>query len=357
MAMPKNALDFLKNLLACPTPSGYEMPGQAVVRDYLQKYADEVRTDTHGNVWGAQNPDAAVKVMLAGHCDEIGLMIMHVDDKGFLYFSAVGGVNLQLLQGESVLIHTATGAIPGVIGVKPIHLMDEKERTEGTKKIETLWIDIGATDKKDAEKVVKLGDIATVNKGWLPLRNRNVASRGFDNRIGVFVVAEVLRVLRGVKLPHLAIHAVSTVQEEIGLRGATTAANALKPDVGIAVDVGFATDAPNMEAKKVGEAKLGGGPIIHRGANFNHRLFTLIEQTAKRQKIPTQLQPIPRGSGTDANAMQMASNRTAAALVSIPNRYMHSPVETVNLDDVENAVKLIAETLKKLPARIDFQPV
>jgi len=354
--MKKEQLKFLQDLVAAPTPSGYEMPGQKVVRGYMNKFADKVETDVHGNVYGILNPQGKIKVMLSGHCDEIGLMIMHIDDQGFLYFSAVGGVNIPLLQGESVVVHTEKGDIFGVIGVKPIHLMDEKERNSSAGKINTLWIDIGAKDKKDAEKLVKLGDVATINKGWLELQNGVIACRGFDDRIGSFVIADVLRELQGAKLGNVAVYAVSTVQEEIGLRGAHTAAEHLKPEIGIAVDVGFATDAPNMEPKMVGEAKLGSGPIIHRGANFNHKLFAMIEANAKKNKIPTQLQPIPRGSGTDANAMQMACNMTAAALISIPNRYMHSPVECIHLDDVENAVKLIAATIKNLPAKLDFIP-
>lgn len=354
--MKKEQLAFLQELVAAPTPSGYEMPGQKVVRDYMKKYADKVETDVHGNVYGILNPKGKIKVMLAGHCDEIGLMIMHIDDKGYLYFSAVGGVNVPLLQGESVVIHTAKGDIYGVIGVKPIHMMDEKERESGAGKIFKLWIDIGAKDKADAEKYVKLGDVATVNKGWVPLQNGVISSRGFDDRIGSFVVADVLRELKGAKLGDVAVYAVSTVQEEIGLRGGKTSSDYLKPDVGIAVDVGFATDCPDMDPKRVGEAKLGGGPIVHRGANFNHKLFAMIEAAAKKEKIPTQLQPIARGSGTDANAMQLAWHNTAAALISIPNRYMHSPVECIHLDDAENAVKLIAAVIKNMPAKPDFIP-
>lgn len=339
--MKAEALDFLKDLLAKPTPSGYEMPGQEVVRKHMGKYADSVSTDVHGNVHGVLNPQGKVKIMLAGHCDEIGLMIMHIDKDGFLYFAAVGGVNVPLLQGEKVLVHGKKGDVPGVIGVKPIHLMDEKERQSSVGKISSLWIDIGAKDKKDAEKFVALGDVATIDKGWTELKNDRVCCRGFDDRIGAFVVADVLRLLKGKKL-NAAVYAVSTVQEEIGLRGAKTAAEALRPDIGIAVDVGFATDAPNMDAKMVGEAKLGGGPILHRGPNFNHKLYELLDKSAAHNKIPVQMQPIPRGSGTDANAMQLSHSGCAAALISIPNRYMHSPVEVVHLKDVENTVKLIA---------------
>ncbi len=340
--MKADTMKFLKDLLATPTPSGYEAEGQGIVSKYMSKYADDVSTDVHGNVHGVLNKGGKVKVMLAGHCDEIGLMIMHVDDKGFLYFSAVGGVNVPILQGERVIVYGAKGPIPGVIGVKPIHLMTAKERESSESKIESLWIDIGAKDKKDALKFVEPGDIATINNGWTELKNDLISCRGFDDRIGAFIIADVLRLLKGQKIS-AEVHAVSTVQEEIGLRGAITASKSIQPEIGIAVDVGFATDAPNVDAKKVGEAKLGCGPILHRGPNFNHKLYEKINKTAKKSKIEVQMQPIPRGSGTDANAMQMSSSGCAAALISVPNRYMHSPVEVVNIKDVENCVKLIAD--------------
>lgn len=348
-------LSVLKDLLSQPTPSGYEQPGQKIVARYMKRYADKVTTDVHGNVHGVLNPKGKLRIMLSGHCDEIGLMVMHIDDKGFLYFQPVGGVNIPLLQGERVLIHTKKGALPGVIGVKPIHFMSQKERETGVGNAHELWIDIGAKDKKDAQKYVELGDVATINTGWVELKNGNVACRAFDDRIGAFIVADVLRLLSGKKL-HAAVHAVSTVQEEIGLRGATTAAFGIEPHLGIAVDVGFATDQPNMDAKRVGEAKLGGGPILHRGPNMNPALTELLVKTAKKAKIPVQMQPIPRGSGTDANAIQLSRGGVAANLVSVPTRYMHSPVETIALEDAERTAKLLAELILSLKGNEVFIP-
>jgi endoglucanase len=353
--MNATALNFLKELLAKPTPSGYEQPGQKVVAAYMEKYADSVRTDVNGSVHGVLNPKGKLKVMLAGHCDEIGLMVMHVDDKGFIYFSAIGGVNVPLLQGERVLVHTKRGDVPGVIGVKPIHLMDAKERETGQGKIEELWIDIGAKDKKDALKVVELGDPVTIDAGWIELRNGLIACRGFDDRIGSFIVADVLRLLQGARL-NVAVHAVATTMEELGLRGAHTAAFGVDPDIGIAVDVGFGTDFPGINAKKVGEAKLGEGPILHRGPNFNPHVLSGLEKTAKGARVKVQQQPIPRGSGTDANAIQMTRAGVAAALISVPNRYMHSPVEVISLKDAENTVKLIAEYIKSLKGNENLIP-
>ena len=351
--MNKTSLKVLKDLLSQPTPSGYEKPGQLVLEKYMKKNGANTSFDVHGNLHGVINPNAKTKIMLAGHCDEIGLMVMYIDDKGFVYFSAVGGVNVPLLQGEKVIIHNEKGDIPGVIGVKPIHLMTAKERESSENKIDSLWIDIGAKDKEDALKYVTLGDVATIDKNWTDLRNDLVTCRGFDDRIGAFIISDVLRHLKDKKI-NVAVHAVSTVQEEIGLRGAKTAAEAIKPHIGIAVDVGFATDAPNMNAKMVGEAKCGEGPILHRGPNFNHILHKRLNSVAKKAKISVQEQPIPRGSGTDANAMQLSANHCSTALISIPNRYMHSPVEVINIKDVENCSKLIAELILNLKAEEDF---
>lgn len=349
------ALKFLKELLATATPSGYEEPGQKVVRAYMKRYADEVETDVHGSVHGILNPEAKTRIMLAGHCDEIGLMVMHVDDKGFIYIGSVGGINVPLLQGERVLIHTKKGKVNGVIGVKPIHLMTTKERESSAGKIEEVWLDIGAKSKAEVLKIVAIGDVATINSGWTELRNGLIAARGMDDRIGAYVIADVLRLLKGKKLK-VAVHAVSTVQEEIGLRGAKTSAFGVDPQMGIAVDVGFATDAPNMNVKMVGEAVLGSGPILHRGPNFNHKMFALMEKAAKSAKVKTQLQAIPRGSGTDANALQMNRAGVAAALISIPNRYMHSPVEVVSLKDAEDCAKLIAQFILNLKGTEDITP-
>lgn len=353
--MNTTALKALKDLMATSTPSGYEQPGQAVLRSYMKKYADSVRTDVHGNLHGVMNPGGKIKVMLAGHCDEIGLMLMHIDDKGFIAFTGVGGVNVPLLQGERVTIHTRKGPVAGVIGVKPIHLMTAKEREAGADKIHDLWIDIGAKDKKDALKSVEIGDVATINSGWTELKNSIVACRGFDDRIGAFVVADVLRLLKGKKI-NAEVHAVSTVQEEIGLRGSKTAAFGINPDIGIAVDVGHATDSPGVNAKIVGEAKLGCGPIIHCGPNFNPKLLAMVEKAAKDSRIKTQMQPIARGSGTDANAIQVNGVGAAAALISIPNRHMHSPVELIHLKDVEDSVKLIAATILGIKGRVNLTP-
>ncbi len=345
--MDKTAKQFLSDLLHSATPSGYEQQGQAIVEKYVKPFADEVRKDVHGNLHAVLNPKGSMRVMLAGHCDEIGLMVMYIDDKGFLYISSVGGVYVPLLQGERIVIHTAKGPVRGVIGVKPIHLMDQKERDSAVTKMHDLWVDIGAKDKAEAEEMVEPGDVATIDRGLLELPNDRIVARGLDDRIGVFVVAEALRLAAKEKVS-VAVHMVSTVQEEIGLRGAQTAAFGIDPHIGIAVDVGFATDFPNCNPKMVGEASLGGGPILHRGPNFNPAVHERLVRAAKDARIKVQHQPIQRGSGTDANAMQMTRAGAAAALVSVPCRHMHSPAEMISVKDADNAAKLLAKFLVRL---------
>ena len=297
---------------------------------------------------------AAAARVLAGHVDEIGLMITHVDANGFLFFAAIGGWDPLVAVGQRVSIAAARGAVPGVIGRKPIHLLDAAERDKGLK-LDDLWIDIGAKDKADALKSVAVGDSVVVTHDFLTLKNGLVSSRAFDDRVGAWAVTEVLGALKRRKLK-VAVYAVSTVQEEVGLRGAVTSAYQVNPDIGIAVDVGFTSDYPGGDPKKVGDIGLNKGPILHRGANINPVLGRLLCDTAARHKIPFQMQAEPRGTGTDANAMQLSRGGCAAALVSVPNRYMHSPVEVVSLSDLEATVSLIAETLASLTGRERFIP-
>ncbi len=352
--MKADSLDFLKRLLSVPSPSGFEQPAQAIVRDYMKGIADEVSTDVHGNVIATLNPGAKTRVMLAGHVDEIGLMVTHVDDKGFIYFAAIGGVDVALVPGMRVHVHTKKGNVLGVIGKKPIHHMDAEDRKR-VPKMNQLWIDIGAKDKKEVEKLVRIGDPVTFTCGYQELLNKNIVARGLDDRIGAFVAVETLKSLAGKKIP-VSLYAVSTVQEEIGLRGARTSAFGVDPHAGIAIDVGFATDFPDADQKTYGEVHLGKGPVIARGANVNPVLGSLLEKSGDTKKIPYQVAPEPRATGTDANAIQVNRSGAAAALLSIPNRYMHTPVEVVSLNDVNNAVKLLAATVMAVKPGMDFTP-
>ncbi len=352
--MRKESLDFLKKLLKTPSPSGYEEKIQKVCRGYAEAYADEIYKDVHGNQYHVINKEAEVRVMLAGHVDEIGLMVNTIDDRGFIGFVPIGGVDGAVLGGQRVVVHGAKGPVAGVIGRKAIHLTPESDRHKA-QPMHRMWIDIGAKDKKDAEKVVAVADPITIDADYIELMNGNVVARALDDRVGAFVVLEVLRLLSKKKI-NVALYSVTTVQEEIGLRGATTSAYGCDPHAGIAVDVAWATDHPHGEGGRYGHAKIGGGPIISRGPNINPVVHKGIVAAAKRAKVPIQHFAMPRGTGTDANAMQLSRGGTATAVVGIPNRYMHTPVELVALKDVENAAKLIAAWVAELKPKASFIP-
>ncbi|MGB0715766.1 MAG: M42 family metallopeptidase [Phycisphaerae bacterium] len=352
--MRKDSLSFLQALQETPSPSGYEQPVQRIVRKRMKAYADSIETDVHGNVTVALNPKATTRVMLAGHCDQIGLQIRHIDDRGYLYFGAIGGIDPSVLPGLNVSIHAEGGPVPGVIGRKPIHVMKPEER--GAKvELQNLWIDIGAKNKEEASKTVRIGDAATFDLKMTRLGDDLAASPAFDNKCGLFVVMEALRLCSTKKL-RCGLFAVSTVQEEIGLRGARTSAHAIDPAVGIAVDVTHATDCPDLDKRQHGDIKLGGGPVITRGANVNPKLEALILQTAKQKKIPHQMDGTPGGTPTDANVMQLTRSGVATALISVPNRYMHTPIEVISLSDLEKTAKLIAETVCQIHSRQKFIP-
>lgn len=352
--MRKDSLAFLKRLLGTPSPSGFESDIQRVCKNYIKDNVDEVYKDVHGNQFHVKNPGGSPRVMLAGHVDEIALMIHHVDSDGFLSFLAIGGVDPSVLDGQRVVVHADNGKVPGVIGRRAIHLMNEKERGQAMP-MHKMWIDIGAKDKKDAEKMVSIGDPATIDAGYLELANGRVAARALDDRIGAFVVLEATRLLSNRK-HSCAVYCVTTVQEEIGLRGATTSAYSVEPDAGIAVDVAHATDHPDCNTKQFGHFELNKGPILHRGANMNPVIAKQLVDTARTKRIPYQMMGAPRGTGTDANAMQLSRGGVATGLVGIPNRYMHSPVEMIALKDAEQAAKLIAEWLCSLKPRTKFLP-
>ncbi|MBI5095732.1 MAG: M42 family metallopeptidase [Candidatus Hydrogenedentes bacterium] len=352
--MRHESLNFLKKLVTTPSPSGFEERVQKLCRDYVKPYVNEIHKDVHGNQYAVRNPKGKLRVMLAGHVDEIALMINHIDDKGFLGFVAIGGVDEAILGGQRVQVHSEKGAVPGVIGRKAIHLTDTEDRGKAYK-MHQMWVDIGAKDKKDAEKVVSIGDPITIDVGFLELRDNKVVARAMDDRIGAFVILEAIRLLDKRKID-CAVYCVTTVQEEIGLRGATTSAYGVEPHVGLAVDVGFATDHPNGDSRRHGEGSINKGPILHRGPNINTVLGRQLISVAKAKKIPYQLAAAPRGTGTDANAMQLSRGGVATALLSIPNRYMHSPVELVSLTDVEHAAQLIAEWICTLKPTISFIP-
>jgi putative aminopeptidase FrvX len=350
--MEQTAHDFLKELLLTPGPSGYEQPVQAVVRAYASTFAESIKTDVHGNVIIGNNVAAPMRVLLAGHCDQIGLVVTHIDEKGFLYTKPIGGWDPQQLIGQRMTIWSKEGPIPAVIARKAIHLLSQDERNKVVK-LEDLWLDIGAKDKEEAASLVRIGDPVTLELGYQEMRNGLANAPHMDNITGVWTVIEALRRATAQGL-RVAAYAVSTVQEEIGLRGAHTSTFGIDPYIGIAVDVTHATDCPTIDKRQEGDIKLGAGPVIERGPNVNPRLFDRLLDTATAAGLPYQIAAHNRGTGTDANAIQLSRAGVVTGLISIPNRYMHSAVETIALDDIDRAADLLAEFLVGLSGEEDF---
>ena len=352
--MTPSAKEFFEALINAPGVSGYEETVQAVVRDYCASFADEVTTDLHGNVIACTNPGADVRVMLAGHCDQLGLLVSYVDEQGFVYFQTVGGWDPQQLVGQWVTVWADTGPIPGLISRKAIHLLTPEERKKVVQAKE-LWIDIGATSQADAESVVRIGDAVTPQLGFQELRNGRAAGAAMDNRTGVWVVVEALRraAERGVEC---SLYAVSTVQEEIGKRGAITSAFDIDPHVGIAVDVTHATDCPTIDKRQAGTVNLGGGPVLVRGPNINPKVGDRLMRIAEANDIPYQVTALGRAASNDANVMQITRSGVATGLVQVPNRYMHSPVETIAWDDLDNAAELLAHFATNVGATAEYIP-
>jgi endoglucanase len=352
--MDSSAKQFLIRLLETPSPSGYEERIQQVVRDYVKEFADDVSTDLHGNVIASRNPEAPLRVMLAGHCDQIGLLVTQIDDNGFIYTQTIGGWDSQQLIGQRMTIWAEGGPIPAVIARKPIHLLNDEERKQVVK-LEDLWLDIGAKNKAEAAETVKIGDPVTLNLGFQEMRNNLANAPGMDDRTGLWVVIEALRRASKGKLK-CGLFAVSTVQEEIGLRGAKTAAYAIDPQVGIAVDVTHATDCPTIDRRQQGEIFLGKGPVIFRGPNMNPVVTRRLMETAHAKEIPFQRSATGRATPNDANSLQINRAGVATGLVAIPNRYMHSAVEMISLDDIDHAADLLAQFALSLSADEDFTP-
>ncbi len=352
--MDAAALDFLKKILESPSPSGYERPVQEIVRQYVADFADRVTTDSHGNVIAVKNPQGAMRVMLAGHADQIGLLVQYIDAEGYLYCQPIGGWDPMQLIGQRMTVWTGAGAVSGVIARKPIHLLTDEERKQ-VPKLKDLWLDIGAKDKAEAEGLVRIGDPVTLQLGFQMLRNNLANSPAMDDKCGLWVVIEALR-RASLKKLNCALYAVSTVQEEIGLRGAQTSAFGIDPHVGIAVDVTHATDCPTIDKKAEGDISLGKGPVIYRGPNMNPVVVERLIETAKAGEVPFQLAASGRATGTDANSLQVTRAGVATGLVSIPNRYMHSAVETVSLDDIDRAADLLAGFALRLTGHETFTP-
>lgn len=354
--MRSESLSFLKLLLDTPGPSAFEAAPSRVWRDEAGKFADSVWADVAGNSFATVNLDGAPRLMLAGHIDEIGVMVTHIDDEGFLSFDTIGGWDHQVFVGQRVVLLGRTGQVSGVVGKKAIHLIEREER-EKVSKVEDLWIDIGASSKEEASERVRIGDPGVLAAEVLDFPNGRVVSRSIDNRIGAFVVLEAVRLLSGHRST-ASVTAVATTREEIAANGggARSSAHRLEPDVAIVIDVTHATDYPGLDKRKHGDYRLNGGPVLSRGASVSELVFDLLVKTAEVEQIPYSIEAASRDTHTDAEAIWNAHHGVATALVSVPNRYMHSPNEMVALDDLDRTARLLAAFAGRLRSDTSFIP-
>lgn len=346
------AKPFLFELLNTPSPSGNEVEIQKKWMAYVKDFAHQVQTDPAGNVIGILNPDAPFKVLLAGHCDEIGLVINHIDENGFLRFDKVGGISQKVAVGMKVHILGYEKQLVGVIGANAQHHGGVKDDLE----FEDLYIDCGAKSKEEMENYVQIGDLAVYKREPELLLNDRISGRGLDNRTGAFIVAEVLRRLAKEQL-NVGVYAVSTVNEETNMGGAYFAAAGLNPTMAIACDVTFATDYPGVNTAKHGDVKLDKGPVLAKGAPVNIKINQLLEKAAKTLNIGLQYELTPRYTGTDADKMRLTGRGVPVGLVSLPLRYMHSPVEEASFKDMEEEISLLVEMIKNLSGTESLKPL
>ena len=356
--MEERAVAFLRGLLDAPGPSGYESAPAQVWREEAATFADEVTHDVVGSSFARVKPKNdlpdAPKVLLAGHIDEIGFVVTHIDKEGFLWFSPLGGWDDQVVVGQRLRVAGRHGDVIGVIGKKAAHLLKEEDRRRPTR-LDEMWIDIGARDFDDAARRVEVGDAAVIDSRFVELTGDICVSRSMDNRVGAFVALEAARLVAQNRTG-VDVYAVATAQEEITFGGAYTASFTVAPTVAIAIDVTHATDYPGADKKRNHEAKLSGGPVLGRGATVNDGVFYGLREAARSLGIETGVQASGKASGTDADAMIHTGAGTATGVVSIPNRYMHSPNELVSLSDLENAARVIAEFIQSLTTETDLRP-
>ncbi len=339
------SLQFLESYLNNAAPTGYEWDGQKIWMNYLKPYVDDFFTDTYGTAVAVINPDAKFKVVIEGHADEISWYVNYISDEGLLYVIRNGGSDHQIAPSKIVNIHTKDGIVKGVFGWPAIHTRNKAK--EEAPKPDNIFIDVGAKDKEEVEKMgIHVGCVITYPDKFHILNNDKFVCRALDNRMGGFMIAEVARLLKEnkVELP-FGLYITNSVQEEIGLRGAEMIAERIKPNVAIVTDVTHDTTTPMIEKKSQGLAKIGDGPVIAYAPAVQQKLRDLIVTTAEKKKIPFQRAALSRATGTDTDAFAYSNGGVASALISLPLRYMHTTVEMVHRDDVENVIKLIYETL------------
>lgn len=354
--MRAQSFSYLEALIATPSPSGFEQPVAKLYRDNVREFADKVTTDVLGNVSAILNPEAGFRVMYAGHMDEIGFIVHYIDENGFLFFNTIGGTDVATEIGQRVWVHGAE-RVAGVIGRKAIQAFKLSDSSQ-TPSLKDLWIDIGARSREEAEKVVKIGSPVTLNARFTMLLGDRAMARAFDNKAGLFIGTEIVRRLKedGGLHPEVGVYVLGTVQEEIGSRGAQTAAFNLAPHAALAVDMGVAMDYPLARAEDQGKLDLGKGPGLSQGPSTNPVVFDLLKGAADRRGLPYQLQAYGDKSPTDARLLQTSRGGAATGLLSVPLRYMHTPSEVLCLADIEATIELVCAFCRDVRPDTDFTP-
>jgi endoglucanase len=353
--MREESLSFLQTLVNTPSPVGHETRGQRVWLDYASRYADETFSDAYGNCVAVLNKGGSPRLMMSGHADEIAMAVNYITDEGYVYVRKLGGVDPAISKAQRVIVHTRQGSVRGVVGNVAPHLMKEEKEAKAPK-IHEIFIDIGARDAKEARQLVRIGDPITLADQFELLRNGLAIARAFDNRVGTFAVAETLRLLKeNPGTLNAEVCAVSNVQEEVGLLGARQIAYSLKPDIALVVDVTHATDYPNVNKAQHGDVRVGNGPTITHGGCNHPDIVARLEDIATKQEIPLQHEAMSSTSGTDTDAIFWTRGGIASALISLPNRYMHSPVELVSLEDLDHIPVLLAAFARSLEKGEQFK--
>jgi putative aminopeptidase FrvX len=346
--------ETLHKLVTAAGPSGYEQAPAAVFREAAAAFAEVAFDSVGSTVARVPGTGGGPSVAVVGHIDEIGLIVHHIDDDGYLWFTGVGGWDPVILVGQRVEVATREGRVPGVVGKKPIHLMKDDDRKK-VPQLKDLHIDIGATSGDEARSRVRIGDVAVIAAEPVELPGGRFVSRSFDNRLGCYVALEAARLVASDGGAPGDVYAVAVTQEEITFGGARTTAYSLRPDIAIVVDVTFATDQPGIDEKELGRHRFGSGGVVNRGSTMDPKVFELLHAAGEAEGIPFTVSASARSTGTDADAFHVSRGGIPTGVVSVPLRYMHSPVEMVQLDDVDNAAKLIAAFARRLGPDIDFK--
>jgi len=351
----KKSEAFLEKYINNPSPTGFESEGQKMWLDYIKPYIDTHFVDTYGTVVGVINPEAKYKVVIEAHADEISWFVHYITKDGFIYLRRNGGSDHQIAPSKRVNIHTKKGMVKAVFGWPAIHT--RSGATEKAPKLDNIFLDCGCKDKKEVEKLgIHVGCVVTYEDEFMILNKNFYVGRALDNRIGGFMIAEVARLLKEnkVKLP-FGLYITNSVQEEVGLRGAQMIVDTIKPDVAIVTDVCHDTGTPMIDKIKQGDTKCGDGPVLTYGPAVQNNLLELIIKTADKKKIPFQRAAASRVTGTDTDAFAYATGGVASSLISLALRYMHTTVESVHKDDVENVIRLIYESLQNIKNNHDFR--